>query len=500
MTGSISAFRSTVLAVLAAIAFIAAVGVIGATQPSPADGPGALARAKGDAADVNPEAEEQAEQAEERREAYEEAERQGKVTAGRPKGSAAPAAATGWAGETVVDSVSDDWEPAIAADPSSSYVYTLVTRYAGKPCSGNCPSPYIVLGVSSNGGATWTSKPLCACKGSGQFDPIIEVAPGTGGVYATYMNGYNVVFTKSTDHGATWSAPVKVYGNVSWNDKPTLAVSDNGVDVYISFNGPTGGDPWMAQSHNGGATWTQTKLVDSSRYYFDFDSDVAPDGTVYFAETSILYGGGGNKGTTPSGQIEEHVFISRDRGATWENRTIAAVWPGLACVAAGCTPDYYLGHIALTVDAAGRVVALYDGADAAGGLQTIRTQRSSDGGRTWSAPSVLSLAGEESVTPAVESRGTGDVRAWYYQTSGGGNVDAWNVWYRSSTDGGATWSPPVNISDAGGGAAYKTAAGFGEVYGDYGEIAITNTGKTIAIWGEGASYAGPGGCWFNRQL
>jgi hypothetical protein len=102
MTGSISAFRSTVLAVLAAIAFIAAVGFIGATQPSPADGPGALARAKGDAADVNPEAEEQAEQAEERREAYEEAERQGKVTAGRPKGSAAPAAATGWAGETVV--------------------------------------------------------------------------------------------------------------------------------------------------------------------------------------------------------------------------------------------------------------------------------------------------------------------------------------------------------------------------------------------------------------
>jgi hypothetical protein len=58
----------------------------------------------------------------------------------------------------------------------------------------------------------------------------------------------------------------------------------------------------------------------------------------------------------------------------------------------------------------------------------------------------------------------------------------------------------VNISDAGGGAAYKTAAGFGEVYGDYGEIAITNTGKTIAIWGEGASYTGPGGCWFNRQL
>ncbi len=74
------------------------------------------------------------------------------------------------------------------------------------------------------------------------------------------------------------------------------------------------------------------------------------------------------------------------------------------------------------------------------------------------------------------------------------------IWYRSSADGGATWSAPVNISDAISGAAYKTAAGFQEFYGDYGEIAITNTGKTIGVWGEAFSYTGPGGTWFNRQI
>jgi hypothetical protein len=58
----------------------------------------------------------------------------------------------------------------------------------------------------------------------------------------------------------------------------------------------------------------------------------------------------------------------------------------------------------------------------------------------------------------------------------------------------------VKISDAAGGAAYKSAAGFREVYGDYGELSITSTGKSIGIWGEGTSYAGPGGVWFNRQL
>jgi len=57
----------------------------------------------------------------------------------------------------------------------------------------------------------------------------------------------------------------------------------------------------------------------------------------------------------------------------------------------------------------------------------------------------------------------------------------------------------VKLSDATSGAAYKTAAGFLEVYGDYGELAITNTGKSIGIWGEGISYTGPGGVWFNRE-
>ena len=115
---------------------------------------------------------------------------------------------------------------------------------------------------------------MCACKGSGKFDPIIEVVPDTGHVYSLFMIGFNVWFMKSTDHGATWSAPVKTYGNVSWNDKPILAVSNDGNDVYASFNGPTGGDPWIAQSHDAGATWTQVKITNSDRYVFAFDGDV----------------------------------------------------------------------------------------------------------------------------------------------------------------------------------------------------------------------------------
>jgi hypothetical protein len=403
----------------------------------------------------------------------------------------------GWAGEQVMNVGTDDWEPAIAADPSAPFVYLLSTRYGEpKPCPGNCPTPFVALEISSDGGATWSAgRPLCACKGSGQFDPIIEVVPDTGHVYAVYMNGFNVVFTRSADHGQTWSTPVPTWGKVSWNDKPVLATSDDGQHVYVSWNGPNAGDPWVAQSHDGGATWRQTKLVDGPRYFFAYDAEVLPDGTAVLAEGSILYGG---QGSSPEGVVQHHAFVSTDQGATWTNVVVDTVEIGEPCVAAGCSSDFYLGHSGVSSDDLGDLVFVYDGATTPEGRQLAFAKRSTDGGLTWSARVSLSAAGEHATGPVVEARGSGDVRAWYAQTNGGSH-DAWNIWYRSSDDGGLTWTAPVKISDAVSGAAYKNADGFLEFYGDYGEIAITSSGATIAAWGEGFSWTGPGGVWFNRE-
>jgi hypothetical protein len=407
------------------------------------------------------------------------------------------AAAPGWAGEQLMNVGTDDWEPAIAADPSAPFVYLLTTRYAPKPCSGNCPTPWIALEVSADGGATWSpGRALCPCKGSGQFDPIIEVVPTTGHVYAVYMNGYNTVFTKSTDHGQTWSAPVPTYGRVSWTDKPVLATSDDGQHVYVSWNGPNAGDPYIAQSHNAGMTWTQTKLVDGPRYFFAYDADVLSNGSVVFSESSLSYTG---QGGAAEGVVQHHAFVSTNQGSSWQNVLVDSVELGEPCVADGCYADFYYGHSGVSADGAGNLVIVYDGATTPGGKQQIFTRRSTNGGLTWTPRASISTVGEHAIGPVVESAGAGDVRAWYAQTNGG-NHDAWNIWYRSSADGGVTWAAPVNISDASTGAGYKTATGFQEFYGDYGEIAITSTGKTIGTWGESFSYTGPGGTWFNRQL
>ncbi|MGH7541122.1 MAG: sialidase family protein, partial [Gemmatimonadota bacterium] len=255
------------------------------------------------------------------------------------------------------------------------------------------------------------------------------------------------------------------------------------------------GDPWVAQSHDFGATWSQDKLVNGSRYFFAFDADVLPDGTVVFSESSILYSGPGG---SPEGVVQHHAFVSTTEGASWTDVVVDTVEIGEPCVAEGCSSDFYLGHNAVSADASGALVYLYDGATAPGGKQSIFARRSTDGGLTWSDRTPISTSGEHATGPAVESQGNGDVRAWFAQTNGGDH-DAWNIWYRSSANGGLTWSAAVQLSDAVSGADYKTADGFLEFYGDYGEIAITSGGSAIAVWGEGFSWLGPGGAWFARQ-
>src|SRR3989475_12564282 len=70
------------------------------------------------------------------------------------------------------------WEPAIAADPGSSYVYQAVTYInASKTCS-TCPGTAIFFRASNDGGATWgPTHPISLARGRGwQFDPQIQVS------------------------------------------------------------------------------------------------------------------------------------------------------------------------------------------------------------------------------------------------------------------------------------------------------------------------------------
>jgi hypothetical protein len=232
-------------------------------------------------------------------------------------------------------------------------------------------------------------------------------------------------------------------------------------------------------------------VVNGGRYFFAFDADVLPDGTVIFSESSFDYSGPGGSAV---GKVMHHAFVSRNDGATWQNRVIDTVELGEPCESEGCYDDFYAGHNAVTADSDGDLVYTYDGATAPLGPQRTFVRRSTDEGQSWSTRTTLSTVGRMSTGPTAEATANNDIRIWYAERS---PATRWNIFYRRSVDGGLTWSPPIRISDANSGAAYKSNKGFLEFYGDYGEIAVLSDGRTIGAWSEGFSYAGPGGTWFN---
>jgi BNR repeat-like domain len=401
--------------------------------------------------------------------------------------------APGWAGQELWQRKTDDWEPAVAGRPGSSRVFTLTTRYGGKRACGDCPSPAIRLRASEDGGDTWgPTEFLCPCQGSrNQYDPEIEMA-ADGSLYAAWLDGFTpgVTFARSDDNGETWTEPIAVDGPLAWSDKEIVAVSDDGEDVYIIFNGPSAGDAHVAVSHDRGETFAEpVGPGPSERYHFAGGGVVTPDGTVAFAQTSY--------NQESNGAVRVLATVSSDDGQSWENVPVDRMGKQPDCVSTGCPADYYGPQAAMAADSAGRLVIVYNGANRRNGKQGVFARSSTDGGLSWSARTRLSPRGAIAAFPAAVGGDDGDFRIWYMDDRRGAH-DRWNVWFRSSEDAGESWSPSVRISDATAGTAYIKGNGFLEPYGDYGELAIVGDGATFAAWGEGMSYFGPGGTWFNR--
>jgi len=456
------------------------------------DGPGAAVRGA-DPVDEGliEEAEEQAEKTELRLEALEQAREAGTLgVTERIRSAPAP----GWAGEVILNDTGDDWEPAIATDPGSDFVYVLHNRYGVSPCQGPCPDPAMIVHVSRDGGETWRDERyLCECRGAhGQWDPLLEVVPETGDLYAMWMNDYKIHFASSSDHGRTWGEPVLVHPDVKWGDKPNFATSADGQSVYVSINGPEDGDVYASSSHDAGATWTTVRVTDDDRYHFAYGTAVLPDGRVISTQISYTYSGPAN---SAEGSVRIHVYASDDEGATWTETVVDELELGVPCTSAWCYADFYDSGPALAADADGDLVIVYSGAAEPGGPRTVYARSSRDGGRTWGDRVRLSPEGVNAAFAAAAGRDNGDVRIYFADQRTG----RWSVWYRSSRNLGGSWTRAVLISDATSGTDYKNAKGFIEFYGDYGEIAITGSGNTVAVWGEGLSYLGPGGVWFNRE-
>ena len=384
----------------------------------------------------------------------------------------------------------DQWEPAIAADGHGT-IYVLYPQYLGVPGCPSCPSPTMILQVSRDRGTTWSAPRPIGAPGTGQYDAQIAVDPEDGRTaYAAWLqNGKSdTVVARSDDFGDTWSVVVADSTNAG-TDKPILVV--RGPHVYVGYNHAQ--KVWVSSSHDGGRTFTSGNVNANANLGWSLAGGgaVDPAGNVYFSWAGYKRNGGA------TGPVNLYVSKSSDGGLTWTNTLIDVSQAPPDCSAYQCGWAYLGAQITMTSDDAGTLYALWNMGTVAKGPERIYFARSTSGGATWSAKADVSTApeGAAHAFPAIAALNSGDVRIAWMDARGG---TLWNTYYRSSSNGGATWSAEKDLSTYVAGFSYIQPGGFGYPFGDYFEMDVDDRGDTHLVWGEGLNYQTPGSIWYTR--
>ena len=388
----------------------------------------------------------------------------------------------------------DQWEPAIAAD-GHGHVYVLYPQYGAVPDCPSCTAPTVALLVSSDNGISWQPSRALLPLPTGQFDPQIVVDPvDRQTVYASWMqnNKRDIMVARSLDFGRTWSFSWAERGQAE-ADRPVLAV--RGTDVYVGFNHEE--KFLISASHDAGQTFTTAQVNPNAEPGSSLAGGAAidPAGNVYFGWTAYA------RHEMPTRPVSIYVSRSGDGGRTWSTLLLDVSSAPPDCDAQSCETGYLGPQIALASDAAGALYALWNAGAANGGPERIYFSSSTTGGASWSQRTNVSNAalGVEHSFPALAASAAGDVRiAWMdarVKEAGHPARFLWNTYYRSSTNGGATWGAETQLSAPVRGYDYILPAGFRFPFGDYLSLAIDGEGMTHAVWGEGRNYRSPGSIW-----
>jgi Neuraminidase (sialidase) len=265
--------------------------------------------------------------------------------------------------------------------------------------------------------------------GAGHWVAVWDSNENLGGTIGT---DYDILVARSTNNGATWTAPAPLNTNAatdSEGDRNSQVTTDGAghwVAVWQSeenLGGTIGTDLdiLVARSTDNGATWTAPAALNTNAATdsgYDYSPQVTTDGgghwlAVWHSTDSL----GGTIGT--DGDIL--VARSTDNGATWTAPT--------ALNTNAATDSGWDGWPQVTTDGAGHWVAVWQSTENLGGTigddNDILVARSTDNGATWTAPVALN-------TNAAADSG----HDWEPQVTTDGNRNWVAVWHSNDTLGG----------------------------------------------------------------
>jgi hypothetical protein len=328
-------------------------------------------------------------------------------------------------------------------------------------------TPPAALNTNAGSDSGNDTRPRVATDGRGTWVAAWQSFDSLDGTIGTDSD---ILVARSTDGGASWSAPAALNTSAGYDylnahdERPQVATDGLGNWLTVweseySF-GAIGNDSDIvaSRSTDGGATWTQARALNS-----DAGGDFRTDFAVRVATDSQ----GAWVAAWTSGGTDWDIEVARssDAGAGWTWPVFLnsnAAWDGGGDLYPDLTTDGRGNWVA--VWESDDVLS-----GAAGSDKDIFVARSMDDGATWAPPIALNTnagsdAGDDR-DPRVTTDGRGTwLAVWYSDDSLRGTIGTdTDILVARSTDGGASWSAPTVLNGGSGTPSTRSIARSGRI-------------------------------------
>jgi len=347
-----------------------------------------------------------------------------------------------------------DWTPAKRLTWTSglSNMPVIIVDPSGNPhvlWQDNTPGKSVIYyKKSTDGGTTWTALNRLAWTSGGSYAPGVAV-DSLGHLHVAWSDdtpgNAEIYYKKSTDGGATWTVSKRLTWTLGYSTAPAIAVDSSGtLHVAWQEHTLTNREIYYKKSPDEGATWTASQRLTWTSSYSESPA-IAVDSSL---NPHLVW-----HGATP-GYWQVYYKKSTDGGANWTTSRRLTWTSGNSYVSAVCA------------DAPAALHVIYY--DHSPGNAEIYYRKSLDGGASWKTSQRLTWNSGFSGYPALAIDASGDLHV-VWQDDTPGNEE---IYYKTSTDGGATWPNSQRLTWTSGGSYYPS-------------IAAAASGDLHVVWEDG---------------